>query len=91
LYESKAKGIYNIGTGVARSWNDLAKSVFNSLDLPQKIEYIDMPSNLINQYQNHTQANITKLLNKVEHNFFTLEEAVKDYTNNYLQESWQYI
>ncbi len=91
LYESKAKGIYNIGTGVARSWNDLAKSVFNSLDLPQKIEYIDMPSNLISQYQNHTQANITKLLNKVEHNFFTLEEAVKDYTNNYLQESWQYI
>ncbi len=65
LYQKKAKGIFNIGTGKARTWNDLANSIFNAMDIPNgKIDYIEMPSELQDQYQNFTQANIDKLISR---------------------------
>ncbi len=76
------KGIFNVGTGKARSFNDLAKAVFEALNLKIEIEYIEMPENLKTQYQYFTQADINKL-RKVGYNntMWELEDAVKDYVN----------
>jgi ADP-L-glycero-D-manno-heptose 6-epimerase len=54
-------GVYNSGTGRARSFHDLAKAVFDALGLPPNISFIDMPADLAKQYQNFTQADTTKL------------------------------
>lgn len=54
-------GLYNSGTGQARSFHDLAKTVFQALHLEPKIEFIDMPADLARQYQNFTQARMDKL------------------------------
>ncbi len=74
------KGIYNVGTGKARSFRDLVRAVFSALNLPPQIEYIEMPENLRKQYQYFTQADITKL-RKAGYNkpMRELEEAVKNY------------
>ena len=55
-------GIYNIGTGVARSWNDLATAIFAASGLDPKIEYIDMPEALRDRYQYFTEAGMAKLI-----------------------------
>jgi len=78
-------GIYNLGTGVPRSWNDLAKAVFKSMGKPENIKYTEMPDNLLNQYQNFTAAEMSKLKNNgIDFTFTTLEEAVNDYVNSFL-------
>jgi len=74
------KGIFNVGTGIARSWNDVAKALFSALGLKPNIEYIEMPPEIRDKYQYFTQADLSKLKRTgLEHKFFTLEEAVKDY------------
>lgn len=66
-------GIYNVGTGIARSFNDIA-TILNS-----QINYVVMPDNIKKHYQNFTQADITKLRNAgYNESFFTLEEGIKD-------------
>jgi ADP-L-glycero-D-manno-heptose 6-epimerase len=79
-------GLFNIGAGKARTWNDLVKAVFAAMDKSVKIEYIDMPDSIRNQYQYFTEADITKL-KKAGYNKPTtpLEDAIKDYVQNYLQ------
>ena len=78
-------GIYNLGTGKARSFIDLAKNTFKSLDLKENISFIDTPIDIRDKYQYFTEANMTKLLNAgYEGGFHTLEEGVKDYVQNYL-------
>ncbi len=78
-------GIYNIGTGNARTWNDMVKAVFAALDKKEDIDYIDMPDNLKKQYQYYTQADMTKLKTAGYKTETTpLEDAVKDYVCNYL-------
>ncbi|MBN1871633.1 MAG: ADP-glyceromanno-heptose 6-epimerase [Candidatus Omnitrophica bacterium] len=73
-------GIYNVGTGRARTWNDLAKSIFSALDFSPVIEYIDMPESLKDKYQYFTEADITKLRGSgYRENFYELEDAVKEY------------
>ncbi|MFH1542585.1 MAG: ADP-glyceromanno-heptose 6-epimerase, partial [bacterium] len=80
------KGIYNVGAGQARSWNDLAAAIFTALDLKPKIEYIDMPEIIRDKYQYHTEADLTKLRRAgITHQFRSLEAAVADYVGNYLQ------
>lgn len=81
FFENRDKGgIYNIGTGIARTWNDLAKALFNALDMEPNIEYFDMPENLRDKYQYFTQADISKLRQAgYKKDFFTLEDAVKEY------------
>lgn len=81
-------GIYNVGAGKARTWNDLVKALFNALGKPVKIEYIDLPENLREKYQYFTEAN----LNKIKSNGYTkqtttLEDGVNDYVKNYLLKS----
>ncbi|MGD1043375.1 MAG: ADP-glyceromanno-heptose 6-epimerase [Sedimentisphaerales bacterium] len=79
-------GIYNLGAGVARSWNDLAKAVFAAMGKKPNIEYIDMPDSVRNQYQYFTEADITKLRNiGYDKQITSLEESVKDYVQNYLE------
>jgi len=74
-------GIYNLGTGKARSWNDLAKAMFKALKKKPVIEYIDMPENLREKYQYFTQADMSKLQSKIKggYEFQELEKSVADY------------
>jgi ADP-L-glycero-D-manno-heptose 6-epimerase len=79
-------GLFNIGTGKARTWNDLVKAVFAALGRKPDIEYIDMPESLRAQYQYFTQADITKLRKAGYKKQTTpLEDAITDYVQNYLQ------
>jgi ADP-L-glycero-D-manno-heptose 6-epimerase len=80
-----ASGLYNLGTGKARSFEDLVKATFTGLDLPARIEYIDMPEDIRDKYQYFTEANMAKLRSVGYKNaFYTLEEGVGDYVRNYL-------
>ena len=82
----KHSGIYNLGTGKARSFNDLAKSIFSSLNLPVNIDYIDTPADIRDKYQYFTEANMDKLREAGYSKPFTsLEEGVNDYVLNYLK------
>ncbi len=85
LQHRKVNGIFNVGTGKARTWNDLAHAVFTALDKETRIEYIDMPKLLHGKYQNYTEACMDALLAKgCPPCRYTLEEGVKDYVQNYL-------
>ena len=79
-------GLFNIGSGKARTWNDLVKAVFAAMGKEPNIEYIDMPEPIRNQYQYYTCADITNL-RKAGYNkeTTTLEDAIKGYVQNYLQ------
>lgn len=81
----KNSGIYNLGTGKARSFNDLGKSTFTALDKPVQINYIDTPLDIRDKYQYFTEANMKKLIDiGYTKPFYSLEEGVKDYVQNYL-------
>ncbi len=85
LHHRKNAGIYNLGTGKARSFYDLAVSTFNALNKNQDIEFIDMPVDIRDKYQYFTEANMQKLLSiGYPYPFYTLEEGVTDYVKNYL-------
>ncbi len=78
-------GIFNVGTGVAHSWNEVARAIFSALSMAAKIQYIDLPESLKNQYQNYTQADISKL-RQVGYSagFMTLEKSIDEYIRQYL-------
>ena len=59
--KSFISGIYNVGTGKARSFNDLVKATFSAMDLNPEIQYIDMPEDIRNTYQYYTQAEMQKI------------------------------
>ena len=81
----KDSGIYNLGTGQARSFNALGTSTFNALDKPVQISYIDTPIDIRDKYQYYTQANMAKLRSVgYSKPFYTLEAGIKDYVQNYL-------
>lgn len=85
-------GIYNLGTGEARSFHDLVKATFTSMDLKPKIQFIDMPLELRNQYQYYTQAEMGKLKKALpKFKFMKLEDAVNDYVRNHLAQAEQYL
>jgi len=80
-----ASAIYNLGTGKARSFNDLVKATFSGLDMPANIEFIDMPEDIRDKYQYFTEANMDKLKAAgYTNDFFSLEKGVDDYVRNYL-------
>ena len=78
-------GIYNVGTGQARTFDDLVKSTFAGLDKEPQIEYIDMPEDIRETYQYFTEADMNKI-HSAGYNapFYSLEEGVDDYVRNYL-------
>jgi ADP-L-glycero-D-manno-heptose 6-epimerase len=82
-------GLYNLGTGVPRTWNDLVAAVFAALQVPCAIDYVDMPATLVGQYQNYTCASVDKLTSALPRATFTpLEDAIADYVSNYLSKEW---
>ena len=83
---SKAAGLYNVGSGEADSWNHLAKAAFAALKKDVNIEYIDMPEHLRDRYQYYTCAKIDKLRALgYDRKLMSMDEAVADYLQNYLE------
>ena len=78
-------GIYNLGTGKARTFLDLVNSVFSALNLPPSIEFIDTPADIRDKYQYFTEARMEKL-HEIGYSrpFYTLEGAVEEYVQGYL-------
>ncbi len=78
-------GLYNVGSGRAETWNSLAEAVFAAMDLPPKIQYIEMPESLRPKYQYYTCADMTKLYKAgYKGQARPLTESVADYVRNYL-------
>jgi len=78
-------GIFNVGTGQARTWNDLARAVFAAMGREPRIEYVDMPESIRDKYQYYTCADLTKLAGRgCDVGFGSLEKGVQDYVHNYL-------
>lgn len=84
--QNDVSGIYNIGSGTASTWNELAKAVFNAVERPVKIEYIPMPSDLTGKYQNFTCADMHKTRSVLNHekDCMPLRDAVFDYIHHHL-------
>ena len=78
-------GLFNVGSGKARTWDDLVTALFKALNKPVKIDYIEMPEHLHNKYQYFTEAEIKKI-KKVGYTapISSLEAGVTDYVKNYL-------
>ncbi len=84
-------GIYNLGTGHARSFTELASAIFNAMGVPEKVKFTDTPENIRDNYQYFTEANIEKLRAAgYKKPFYSLEEGVADYVNGYLTGSGYY-
>jgi ADP-L-glycero-D-manno-heptose 6-epimerase len=84
-------GIYNLGTGRARTFEDLVKSTFAALDMHPDIEFIDMPTDIRDKYQYYTEANMKKLKDAgYSYPFYSLENGIDDYVRNYLDQTQYY-
>ena len=80
LNNPKNTGLFNIGTGKARSWNDIARSMFATVGKQTNIEYFDMPEILRGKYQYFTEAKMDKIKKTgCNHKFMELEDSIKDY------------
>ena len=80
-----SSGLYNLGTGKARTFNDLVSATFKALDLQPDISYIDTPIDIRDKYQYFTEANMQKLIDEGYNiPFSNLEEGIADYVKNYL-------
>ncbi len=88
---SPESGIYNLGSGTARTFLDLTKNTFAAMDKEENISFIDTPEDIRDKYQYFTEADMSKLINSgYDKPFYTLEEGVKDYVTNYLIEEKYY-
>lgn len=82
---SHFNGIFNLGTGRARSFWDLASATFAAMSRKTNIEFVDIPQDIRDKYQYFTEANEEKLYSAgCQHDFFSLEDGVTDYVSNYL-------
>jgi ADP-L-glycero-D-manno-heptose 6-epimerase len=80
-----ASGLYNLGTGKARTFKDLVTAIFKSLDKTTVIEYIDTPADIRDKYQYFTEADMSKLQKAgYTEEFYSLEEGVETYVKNFL-------
>lgn len=85
LEEKSKNGIFNVGAGKARTWNDLVTPLFNAMNKPVTIEYIDLPEHLASKYQYFTQADLSKLREAgYKEETSSLEDGVTDYVKKYL-------
>lgn len=86
FYENKEKnGLFNVGTGKARTWIDLVNSIFTAINFKPNIEFIDMPEELKGKYQYFTEAKIDKIRNAgYQKEITSLEDSVNDYVKVYL-------
>lgn len=89
LENPQINGLFNLGTGQARTFQDLASATFRAMGLAPNIKYIDMPEGLRPKYQYYTQAKMDKLQNAgYTEEFYSLETGVEDYVRNYLMEGY---
>jgi len=78
-------GIYNLGSGTARTFLDLAKNTFVNMEVTENISFIDTPEDIRDKYQYFTEADMSKLIGQgYDTPFHTLEQGVQDYVSNYL-------
>jgi len=86
MLRGKHSGLYNLGTGKARTFVDLARATFRALDMPENIEFIDTPVDIREKYQYFTEANIGKLRAAgYEEPFYSLEDGVEEYVVEFLR------
>jgi ADP-L-glycero-D-manno-heptose 6-epimerase len=91
MHHRKNSGIYNLGSGKARTFLDLAKNTFYALNLEPQINFIDTPADIRDKYQYFTEANMSKLQSiGYDKPFYSLEEGVKDYVGQYLSNNKYY-
>jgi ADP-L-glycero-D-manno-heptose 6-epimerase len=87
MQHRKDSGLYNLGTGKARSFFDLASATFAAMQKPADIRFIDTPSDIRDTYQYFTEANMTKLHSiGYSEPFYSLENGVKEYVQEYLMQ-----
>jgi ADP-L-glycero-D-manno-heptose 6-epimerase len=85
MQNQPASGLYNTGTGKARTFKDLVNAIFTTLQLPSKINFIDTPLDIRDKYQYFTEADMHKLLAAgYDKPFYSLEDGVKEYVEGYL-------
>jgi ADP-L-glycero-D-manno-heptose 6-epimerase len=85
MHHRKDSGIYNLGSGKARTFLDLTRAVFRSMNLPERIEFIDTPADIRDKYQYFTEARIEKLKSiGYAEDFTSLEPGVQEYVKRYL-------
>ena len=85
MHHRKNSGLYNLGSGTARTFLDLAKSTFAALDKEPEIEFIDTPIDIRDKYQYFTEADMSKLKGiGYPHEFTSLEKGVQEYVQTYL-------
>jgi len=85
-------GVFNVGSGRARSFKDLVRAVFSAMELPESIEYIDMPEAIRETYQYYTQAPMERLRAAgYDGEFASLEDGVRDYVQGYLAAGDRYL
>jgi ADP-L-glycero-D-manno-heptose 6-epimerase len=85
MHHRKNSGIYNLGSGKARTFLDLARNTFKAMDIPENIEFVDTPADIRDKYQYFTEADMHKLLSiGYDKPFHSLEEGIEDYVKNYL-------
>ena len=91
MHLRKHSGIYNLGTGKARTFKSLAEQTFKSMNKTLNVEFVDIPADIRDTYQYFTQASMSKL-KKIGYssNFYSLEDGIDDYVQNYLMKS-QYL
>ena len=88
MNHKKDSGIYNLGTGKARTFLDLVNAVFTALNIPSSIEFIDTPTDIREKYQYFTEAQMEKLRSiGYEKPFFSLESGIEEYVQGYLVDS----
>ena len=87
----KQNGLYNLGTGKARTFIDLVTPIFTTMDIPVNIEFIDMPGDIRDKYQYFTEADMNKLHNAgYNEEFYSVGKGVSDYVKSYLLEKRYY-
>jgi ADP-L-glycero-D-manno-heptose 6-epimerase len=85
LKHREKTGLFNVGSGNARTWNDLVTALFTAMEIPTIIEYIDLPDHLADKYQYFTEARLTKVKKAgYKESITSLEDGVTDYVKNYL-------
>jgi ADP-L-glycero-D-manno-heptose 6-epimerase len=88
---ASVSGLFNVGTGRARSYHDLAHAVCDAAGVPRQIDFIDLPDKLRGQYQSYTEASVARLRAAGYAGQFTpLEEGIRRYVQDYLTQADPY-
>lgn len=90
MEHEEVSGLFNLGTGTARSFYDLVSATFDAMGVEKNIKFIEMPESLREKYQYFTEAKMDKLREAgYKESFYTLEEGARDYVQNYLMKGYE--